>query len=408
MANRLGGFDAWLIGVAAMLGAGVFAVFGPVFALVNNWLWLAVLLAAAVATLNSISVAWLASRFPSSGAGYRYSTEVLGPTAGFITGLAFLIGKSGSVAAAALVIASAFATSAPGLLAVLVIALAVLLNYFGISATARGVRFLAIPTLAILIALLITAHFALPLRSPVDPAPAVDSAVDPAQLLAASALMFFAFAGYARIATLAAEVREPARTVPRAMLLALASVMALYLGFAFVLPTVLGEKLAADSNALLALAIELDSAWPILVRSILLLAAGASLLVLLAGLSRTSQAMAADRQLPQILASQSRFGSPWLAELSFGALAAVIAISGQVLFAISVSACLVLLYYAFAHLAVLRHSRQLYVKLAAGIGILSCLALSISLNAQAIILSFAALLFGLLLRQLIAKFRGVD
>ena len=57
MANRLGGFDAWLIGVAAMLGAGVFAVFGPVFALVNNWLWLAVLLAAAVATLNSISVA---------------------------------------------------------------------------------------------------------------------------------------------------------------------------------------------------------------------------------------------------------------------------------------------------------------------------------------------------------------
>ena len=405
MPTTLGGFDAWLIGVAAMLGAGVFAVFGPAFGLVGNWLWVSVLLAGAVATLNAISVSWLARRYPASGAGYRYSNEVLGPAAGFLTGSAFLIGKSASVAAAALVIAGAFDSRFAVPISIAIIALALLLNLFGITATARGVRFLAIPTLLILLSLLLAALFGL--AGQPDVLPAINAAPDATSLLGAAGLLFFAFAGYARIATLAGEVDQPVRTVPRSMLMSLFTVLLVYLALALVLPAMLGSALAEKPNALLALALELDGPWPLLVRVAVLLAAGASLLVLLVALSRTSEVMALDRQLPKSLSKRSRFGSPWLAELSFGLLAAAIAISGQTVFAISVSAGLVLIYYGFAHLAVLRQTRSWFFRLVAAIGLVSCVSVSASLNPQSVVFALAALALALLVRSLIAKFRGL-
>lgn len=406
MAKRLGGFDSWLIGVAAMLGAGVFAVFGPAYRLVGEWLWLAVVLAGAIATVNALSVSWLAKRYPSSGAGYRYSAEVIGPRAGFVTGLAFLIGKSGSVAAAALVISGALQVQFSQFIAVAVIGLAVLLNFFGMPATARGVRFLAIPTFLTLSALLIATPVWLPIAAPATLP--TSGFPDPTLLLGATGLFFFAFAGYARIATLAGEVSNPARTVPRSMLLALATTLLLYVGFALVLPAVLGDGLGANDNTLLALAEELGNPWPLLVRVVLLLAAGASLLVLLAALSRTSEVMASDGELPRLLTTRSRYGSPWKADLGFGFIAAAIAVSGQVVLAISISACLVLVYYAFAHLAVLRSEAKGMHRLIAVCGLVSCLFVSVFLGVEAIGISVAALALGLLIRELIAKFRRVE
>lgn len=406
MARRLGGFDSWLIGVAAMLGAGVFVVFGPAFGLAGGWLWFAVLLAGVIAALNATSVAWLAQRFPLSGAGYRYSTEVLGPTAGFTTGLAFLVGKSASVAAAALVIAGSVSTIATGWFAVGVISVSVLLNYFGITATARGVRYLAFPSLVVLIALLAALQIAAPATQTTEVS--TGSAPDIAGIFTATGLLFFAFAGYARIATLAGEVNKPASNVPRAMLAALGAVLVVYLGFALALPATLGAGLATSDNAVLAAATQLGEPWPTLVRTILLLAAGAALLVLLAGLGRTAEVMAGDGELPKHLTRKSRFGSPWLAEGLFGGLAALIALAGQVVFAISVSAVLVLIYYGFAHLAVLRRSQNWLPRLVAAPGLLLCLTAALSLEAHTVALAIAMLIVAVTFRAAIAKMRRVD
>ena len=406
MAKQLGGFDSWLIGVSAMIGAGLFAVFAPAYGLVGGWLWVAVLLAGGIAALNATSVAWLARRFPVSGAGYRYSTEVLGRTAGFATGMAFLIGKSGSVAAAALVISGAVGFMAGEWVAIAVIAMAVLLNFFGIPATAKTVRYLAIPSLLVLVTLLVALQYVAPAEQ--IGVEVANQDVSPANLFAAAGVMFFAFAGYARIATLAGEVSKPERTVPRAMLTALAAVLLVYLGFALTLPKVLGARLSDSPNALLAAAIELGDPWPTLLGTLIVFTAGAALLVLLAGISRTSEVMARDGELPQIFTRKSRFGSPWLAELVFGGLAVLIAVSGQVVVAISISAVLVLVYYGFAHLTVLRKAKSWSARLVALFGLLLCLAASLTLDPLVVLFCLTALAAAVLVRIAIAKLRSVE
>jgi basic amino acid/polyamine antiporter, APA family len=99
--RRLGTPDAVVLGLAAMLGTGVFAVWAPAAAAAGSWLPLAVLLAGVIALCNAVSTADLAAAYPESGAGYVYGRHRLGPAAGRLAGVAFLTGKSASAAAAA-------------------------------------------------------------------------------------------------------------------------------------------------------------------------------------------------------------------------------------------------------------------------------------------------------------------
>src|SRR5215468_1444102 len=140
LARRLGTADAVVVGLGAMVGAGVFAVFGPAARAAGTGLLIGLLLAAVIAYCNATASAQLAAAYPTSGGTYIYGRERLGEWWGFAAGWAFVIGKTASCAAMALTFASYAAAGSlwidrgVGVAAVVVLTAA---NYRGISRTAQ-------------------------------------------------------------------------------------------------------------------------------------------------------------------------------------------------------------------------------------------------------------------------------
>ncbi|PND51791.1 APC family permease, partial [Rhodococcus sp. ENV425] len=224
--RRLGTGDAVAIGLGAMIGAGVFSAFAPAAAAAGAGLLVGLAVAAVVAYCNATSSAQLAAQYPTSGGTYVYGRERLGPWWGFVAGWGFVIGKTASCAAMALTFA-AYAVPEPWRRPVAVAAVLALtaVNYRGITRTARLARII-VALVLVALAVAVTASWAGPGAQPADPFGPVGGGAY--GVLQAAGLLFFAFAGYARIATLGEEVREPRRTIPRAIVGALGFVVLLY------------------------------------------------------------------------------------------------------------------------------------------------------------------------------------
>ena len=302
MERRLGTSDAVVIGLGAMIGAGVFVVFAPAAAVAGTGLLVGLAIAAFIAFCNATSSAQLAARYPMSGGTYVYGREQLGPWWGFAAGWSFVIGKTASCAAMALTFATYVAPTAWRVpVAVLVVAALVAVNYRGVTRTAHMARVIvAVSATALCVALLVAV---------VGPG-AVRELPDLAfgswyGVLQSAGLLFFAFAGYARIATLGEEVRDPRRTIPRAILIALTVAVILYALVAVVLLVTLGPDRLANSARPLADAVG-ATGWNWAVPVVVIGAAAASagaLLALIAGVSRTAMAMARERDLPVALSA---------------------------------------------------------------------------------------------------------
>jgi basic amino acid/polyamine antiporter, APA family len=355
--RRLGTADAVVLGLAAMLGTGVFAVWGPAAAAAGSWLLVAVLIAGLVAACNAASTADLAVAHPESGGGYVYGRERIAPGAGRLAGVAFLVGKTASAAAAAGVFGSYVLPSAPQVAAVVVVVAVTALNTAGVRWTARGAYALVGGTLAVLLLVVVTGLSA----AGEEPAPAVPVenpmpvVAGPFGVLTAAGLMFFAFAGYARIATLGEEVRDPSRTLRRAIELALGIALVTYLLVGVALLAGLGvDRLAVEAAPLVALVDTGPSALGVLVRVGAAVACGSALLSVLVGVSRTGLAMARRGDLPRGLAAIGRRGTPWRADLAGGAVAVAVALLAGPAAAIALSACSVLVYYAVINLSALQ------------------------------------------------------
>jgi APA family basic amino acid/polyamine antiporter len=220
-------------------------------------------------------------------------------------------------------------------------------------------------------------------------------------VLTAAGLLFFAFAGYARIATLGEEVRDPERTIPRAVPLALGVVLAIYLALAVVALGVLGAGRLAGSAAPLADVVTAAGlpglAW--LVRAGATVAVTGVLLSLLAGVGRTTLAMARRRDLPAALAAvHPRYRVPHRAELAVAAVVIVVVALGDVRGAIGFSSCTVLVYYAIANASALTlgrdPTRKLPVQLLAALGLVGCLVLAVSLPPASVLAGFGVLALG--------------
>ncbi len=232
LARRLGTRDAVVIGLGSMIGAGVFSAFGPAAAAAGSGLLLGLVLAAGVAYCNAVASAQLAAQYPTSGGTYVYGRERLGEWWGFAAGWGFVIGKTASCAAMALTFA-AYAVPGPewlrrGVAVVAVVTLASV-NLRGITRTAALARVLV--TLSVLALLVVVAAIATGGGAATANLGGLDSLGSGGAygILQSAGLLFFAFAGYARIATLGEEVREPARTIPRAIQIALGLTVVLYL-----------------------------------------------------------------------------------------------------------------------------------------------------------------------------------
>ncbi|MBE3001607.1 APC family permease [Nocardiopsis sp. HNM0947] len=354
--RSLGTIDAAAIGAGAMLGAGVFSVFAPAAVGAGAWLPVAIAIAGFVAYCNAVSSARLAARHPEWGGAYVYGTERLGELWGFLAGWAFVVGKIASCAAMALTFAHYALPGWERPAAVAAVVVMVALNFRGIRRSTFVVKVLVLLVLGVLavsvVAMLMSGRLAAVAEvDGLGPWPGSFG------LLGSAALIFFAFAGYARVATLGAEVREPRTTIPRAINLSLATVLVVYMVVGTGLLIVLGRERLITSEAPLVDAV-LVSGQPALVPVMVAGAAVASLgalLSLLLGISRTTAAMASDGHLPRRLGIvHERSGVPHRAETAVGAVVIVLILFGDLTSAIAFSAFGVLVYYTITNASALR------------------------------------------------------
>ena len=222
-------WGAVAIGLGSMIGAGLFSVFGPAAAAAGDLLPVALAVAAVVAWCNARSSAQLAAAFPTAGGSYVYGRRMLGPWPGFVAGWGFVVGKTASCAAIALTIGHAVLPDPwARIVAVGAVVLVLGVNAFGITRTALASWVIVGFVLAVLVALLV-ATLAVSLRGGGPPSGMSGPAgQDGFGVLRAAGLLFFAFAGYARVATLGEEVRDPKRTIPRAITVALLVTLVVY------------------------------------------------------------------------------------------------------------------------------------------------------------------------------------
>jgi basic amino acid/polyamine antiporter, APA family len=395
----LGG--ASLIGIASMLGAGVFVVFAPAAALSGSYLLLAILLAGSVAALNARSMRQLSKVLPQAGGAYAYGRKYLSNSWGFLAGTSFILGKIGSVAAISLAAAAYIYPAAKVEVAISAVVLMTLINLLGINRTALGALVLSVPTIALLTLV--------GLSGLQQPANQIETELSISGIVAAAALIFFAFAGYARVATLGEEVKNPSVNVPRAITLGLVFVLAVYLLVGNALFLKLGASLENSVAPILEYS-TLTIAW-LPGEVIIIIAAAAclgSLLSLLAGIARTGEAMARDGELPKVLASRSkRFDSPWVADLVLAGIAIALVSSGDIVWTIGISSFCVLSYYAIANLAAYRQlgSNRQGSKSFAMIGLASCLLLAIFVPVQSLVIGIACLTLAMALRAGLIKLR---
>ncbi|MGH3930299.1 MAG: APC family permease [Pseudonocardiaceae bacterium] len=351
--RRLGLRDSVVIGLGSMIGAGVFAAFAPAARAAGAGLLLGLAVAAVVAYCNATSSARLAARYPQSGGTYVYGRERLGPFWGYLAGWGFVVGKTASCAAMALTVASYAVPTADRLvttgIAVTVVAALTALNYRGVQKSAWLTRVIVSITLLVL-TLAVIGCFAGDTASTAHLQPFPGTSVG--GVLQAAGLLFFAFAGYARIATLGEEVRDPERTIPRAIPIALGITLIVYTAVALAAVVALGPQRLADATDPLARAVATGSwSWlePV-VRVGAAVAALGSLLALVLGVSRTAFAMARDGHLPKALnAVHPRFGVPHRAEIAVSVVVAALASAVDLRTAIGFSSFAVLVYYAIAN-----------------------------------------------------------
>ena len=409
LARRLGTTDAVVIGLGSMIGAGVFSAFAPAAAAAGSGLLIGLLLAACVAYCNAIASAQLAAEYPTSGGTYVYGRERLGEWWGFLAGWGFVIGKTASCAAMAItfgsyvVPGSEWGRRAAALAAVVVLTGA---NLRGISRTARLARVLVAASLAALA--LVVAAIAFGGRTSSSHIGSVFAHGGVYGVLQAAGLLFFAFAGYARIATLGEEVRDPERTIPRAIPLALGITVVLYLVVGISVLTAGGPAVLAASHAPVDAAVRAaGAAWSVpVVRVGAAVASLGSLLALIAGIGRTTLAMARNGDLPRALSAvEERRQVPARAELAVAGVVALLVVSTDLRGAIGFSSFGVLLYYAVANASAFTQddAHRRWPRAFNVVGLVGCVTLVATLPVASVAVGVAVLLGGVVLRALLRR-----
>ena len=409
--RRLGLGDAVTIGLGSMIGAGVFVVFAPVAAAAASTaaVLLALAIAGFIAYCNATASAQLAAQYPTSGGTYVFGRERLGQWWGFVAGWSFVIGKTASCAAMALTFA-AYAAPAGWEKPVAIVAVVALaaVNYRGITRTALATRIIV--TIVLLVLAIVVAAAANSGVAELAPAGLTLGEAGWYGILQAAGLMFFAFAGYARIATLGEEVREPRRTIPRAVLVALALTMVVYGLIAVAVLSVLGIDALALSSAPLADVVA-AAGWGWAAPVVHVGAAAASLgalLALIAGVGRTSLAMAREGDLPQDLAAvHPRFAVPHRAEVALAIVVCAVILVADVRGAIGFSSFGVLLYYFVTNVAAITQDRgnRLYPRALHVVGAAGCVTLVATLPVLSIAVGLGVVCVGVAVR-LMSRFRN--
>jgi len=311
LARKLNTSDAVTIGLGAMIGSGIFVAISPAVAAAGSGILLGLLLAALMAFCNATSSAQLAALYPESGGTYVYGRKQLGDLWGWLAGWGFVVGKIASCAAAALTFGNYLHGPGAKWLALMAVAGLSFANYRGIEKTLAVTRVIVV----VVLGALLTAVMASLGGGSVDAARLrpLSGTGGIEGILQAAGIMFFAFAGYARIATLGEEVKEPRQAIPKAMMRAFAITLFVYFVVITSVLMAAGPEAISRSDIPLVSAVEAGSLNQLssVVRLGAILATLGVLLSLMLGVSRTLFSMAGNKELPDgwpasTLSSRSR------------------------------------------------------------------------------------------------------
>lgn len=405
---------AVLLGLGSMVGTGVFVSIGIGAGIAGPGVIVAVLFAAIVAACNGLSSAQLAANHPVSGGTYEYGYHYLNPTLGFTAGWTFLAAKSASAATAALGFSGYLLTlfnMDRRLFVPVAVGTAVVLTLIVLVGLRRSNQVNALLVAITLLPLLAFILFGFPeieIRN-LALLEGDNAQFSLANLLEACALMFVAYTGYGRVATLGEEVQEPERTIPRAIIVVVICTMLLYVGVAVVAVGGVGaEELgrATDSNAaplaLTALAMEMPSLAMLLSLAGMVAMLGV-LLNLILGLSRVVLAMGRRNDFPTSFAHLNASGTtPTRAVLFVGFVVMALTFIGDVKTTWSFSAFTVLVYYSITNLSSLRLTKEqrLYPRIIPVAGLCFCLFLAFWVESSTWLWGLGLIAFGLLYREL--------
>lgn len=405
--QQIGLVSAVAIGTASMVGAGVFVVFRDAVLLAGPWFYLALFLAAVLASLNAAAVYQLAAQVAKPGGVYAYARKYLNETWSFIAGFSFVAGKIASIGAIGLVVASYLNSTFSVPLAIALILLLTALNIFGIQRTATAAKLISITVIGFFLVAILLGFGRVDQLNWSNLDLTFTSNPDDAffATLSATSVLFFAFAGYARVATLGDDVINPKKNIPKAILISLILVVFLYAAIASLLILQLGSELLISEAPMASLFTNMGFSMDPVVSLMVSIAGLGSMLALLAGVSRTAAEMASDRELPQVFARKNRFGSPWLAELMVASGACVLVMTGQLIWVIGFSSFSVLLYYAVGQFSALRQPmiERTMPKNLNWLGLALALVVAISVPGPALLVSGLLLALVLGLRKMVRR-----
>ena len=417
MKREIGLAGAIMMGLGSILGTGVFVSIGIAAGVAGANVLPAIFFASLLAICNGLSSAQLAASHPVSGGTYEYGYRWLNPTLGFLAGWLFMCAKSASAATALLGLAGYLCTATMGsnhrsdllliVLALVTLLVLMILALVGIKRTSVVNSLIVTTTLA---SLGLFVWFGFPsafLRADknlsglmvIDKQASMD-------LLQATALMFVAYTGYGRIATLGEEVSSPRQTIPRAIIVTLAATMTLYLtvglvGVALVGPQELALSAKTSLAPLLYAAQSLNKPW---LNSVLLVGAITAMLGvvlnLILGLSRVAMAMARRNDLPRSFSAVNDRGVPQSATILVAVIIGGLVLLGDVKVSWSFSAFTVLLYYSVTNLCAISIEKEsrLYPLWISWVGLVGCLSLAFWISPKIVFIGLIVLLIGLFLR----------
>jgi APA family basic amino acid/polyamine antiporter len=395
--KTFGLFDAFNIGIGAIIGAGIFVVTGIGASLAGPALLLSLLISAAIAAFTALSFAELSIRIPKEGGGYEFAHELISPFAGFLSGWLWLISNVVVGAVVSLGFAHYFALffSVPiHVTAVVACLFITTINYLGAKDLEIVNNFLVVFKLFILICFVIFGFQA------VNEAHITSTFLPHGSIgvLQGAAFMFFAFAGFARITVIGEEVRDPKKTIPRAIILALVISTIVYILVSYTAIGLVGYQALGNSGSPLADAAQYEGNTMLWLISLGALAATFSvLLTTLLGTSRVSFAMARNHDLPQFFTKiHPRRNIPYITVLIFGSIMTLFAAFTDLTSAVAISNFASLFYYAMANYAALKISKPSFPRIVPIIGLFSCLLLLFFLTPTAWIIGSLGLAIGIL------------
>lgn len=402
--------DAVGIGLGAIIGAGIFVVTGVAAGVSGPAFIIGLIAAGFIAALNALSSAQLASFYPHSGGTYEYGYRLLNPVLGFSAGWMFLISKLTAAGVVAIGFGSYFyqlvPVASPVIISVLAVVLLTVANYFGIK-KAGAINLLIVGVT--LLSLLYLVFSGMPAIRTENFKPFAPFGIS--GIAEASALVFFAFTGYARIATLAEEVLEPDKTIPKAVTITILTAIILYAAVSVVAVGVIGAERMADSLSPLERVAEVLTA-PAIKTVVTIGASTAMFGVLLSqilGISRMMLAMGRRNDLPPVFkAVHPAYRVPHFGIIITGVIIISLTLTGTFEFILRAATFTILLYYSITNAAALKQPKkeQRHGRIVPILGLTGCLAMSVSLPFSVILTGIGLLLAGFLFRFLLHKMYG--